>query len=305
MLQILKVTHSSTSAAQTKHPTLSALLTSKLSPPLYESQSPQTLCQPKSATTSRQPQSTSRQPQSTSRQPQSTSRQPQSTSRQPQSTSRQPQPTSRQPQSTSRQPQSTSRQPQSTSRQPQSTSRQPQSATTPPHPQSADTLSHSVLSDLTQLTPCFKTLSRSPSPSNQPLMYSPISTPPNSPSHSCLCSPSQSIDGIPITTPFNLDYETPNTNCILNHDDLPPFLQEILPKHYSYIFEHIKIEVKNSHDLVCSATILIDIMSNSTATQWISAFQDYTKTTFRVTRGTNVKGKPCAIQDHKALSAQT
>lgn len=112
--------------------------------------------------------------------------------------------------------------------------------------------------------------------------YSPISSPPDSPSSFTTLSQ------------FSPDFETPDIGLIIPHDNLPPLLHEILPKSY------INTASNTSGSLTCSATFLTNIQSQDGATQWIRDFQEQTKTTYRITRGVQSKG----VQDFPSLSAQ-
>ena len=90
---------------------------------------------------------------------------------------------------------------------------------------------------------------------------------------------------------FNTEIETPDIGSIIEHDDLPPLLHEILPKSYTYYFQNIQIAKNGSGNSACSATFLTNATTQASATQWIGDFQEQTKTTYRITRGVQPKGK--------------
>ena len=58
----------------------------------------------------------------------------------------------------------------------------------------------------------------------------------------------------------------------------------------THIFQEVKINHDSECGLTCSATIFIDVLSESGAIEWMHAFEEDTKTTFRVTRGVKVTG---------------
>ena len=117
------------------------------------------------------------------------------------------------------------------------------------------------------------------SPSPPP--YSPITSPPDSPITS-----SNNFDTF--SPQFNTNFETPALGHIIAHDYLPPLLHEILPPAYTYIFQKISF---NPSNLACCTTFLINSPSQESATKWITDFQEQNKTTYRITRGTQCKGK--------------
>ena len=82
---------------------------------------------------------------------------------------------------------------------------------------------------------------------------------------------------------IDLDLNTKYTN-----EQLPPPIAAVLPSGYSYMFKTFQY-IDNSTDLAFSATIFINITSEEGATKWIQDLEDYTATTYRLTRG-NRKG---------------
>ncbi len=138
---------------------------------------------------------------------------------------------------------------------------------------------------------------RKKSPSPPP--FSPISSPPGSPSSPQSLhlsppksspfptSPPNSSSTTTTKTKFSAKVETPYLHHILTHDSLPPLLHEILPQPYTYYFQSISIGC----NLSFSGTFLTNSTSKDSAVKWISEFQENTKTTYRITRGVQSKGK--------------
>ena len=120
---------------------------------------------------------------------------------------------------------------------------------------------------------------KSPTISQPPITpISDIQTPPLSP-----IAPPYS----PIHTIFDTDMPLHN---ILEHYQLPPHISDVLPDQYTYIFTQYQ---SLSLDNTCAftATIYVDTTSESEATKWIVDLENYTATTFRITRGTKTTGQ--------------
>ncbi len=146
---------------------------------------------------------------------------------------------------------------------PASTKPPSKSLNPPDSPASTKSSSNSVSTSLT------------PPGNSSPLrpLYSPISSTPSSPQ---------------ANTQFNTEIETPEIGSTIEHNDLPPILHGLLPISYNYIFRNITMAKNGS---ACSVTFLTNAISQASATQWIADFQERTKTTYRITRGVQSKGK--------------
>ena len=89
---------------------------------------------------------------------------------------------------------------------------------------------------------------------------------------------------------FVTEFEIPNLHCILPCDDLPPLLSNTLPPSYTYRFQEFSM-VSNSSNQAFDSRVLINVMNESTTTEWLKAFENHTNTTYRVTRGSKFQGK--------------
>lgn len=106
-------------------------------------------------------------------------------------------------------------------------------------------------------------------PSPQPPPYSPVSS-----DWSDSDSESLSID-VP-------------TKTALKHSDIPPPISNFLPKKYTYIFQEFCSI--SSQTLSFRTTFYINVNDEVKAKVWISDFESFTNTTYRITRGTKTKG---------------
>lgn len=120
-----------------------------------------------------------------------------------------------------------------------------------------------------------------------PMLTSPKANPSTPTSQPPSASPSTAQS----ESDIDLEFEKPDIGCIIDHSELPPLLHAILPKQYTYLFQNVQISKDEECGLVCSADILTNVVvSQKSALQWITDFEEQTKTTFRVTRGTKVRG---------------
>ena len=78
-------------------------------------------------------------------------------------------------------------------------------------------------------------------------------------------------------------------NKKLEHSQLPPYIQDVLPDNCSYMFS--SFEYLCEHTKAFHATMFINVYSEEMAKQWLKEHEHQTDVTYRITRGVPIKGQ--------------
>ena len=78
-------------------------------------------------------------------------------------------------------------------------------------------------------------------------------------------------------------------NKMLEHSQLPPYIQDVLPDNCSYMFS--SFEYLCEHTKAFHATMFINVHSEEMAKQWLKEHEHQTDVTYRITRGVPIKGQ--------------
>ena len=78
-------------------------------------------------------------------------------------------------------------------------------------------------------------------------------------------------------------------NKKLEHSQLPPYIQDVLPDNCSYMFS--SFEYLCEHTKAFHANMFINVHSEEMAKQWLKEHEHQTDVTYRITRGVPIKGQ--------------